>query len=83
MRSTCEKYSRINVSYKYRKTVNDLLRNKDIVIMKQEKERGVVVMNRGKYFGKCLAILNTEQSIIDQSCTSRIKFLPSQYTVHF
>ena len=52
MRSTCEKYSRINVPYKYRKTVNDLSRNKDIVIMKQDKRRGVVVMNRGKYFDK-------------------------------
>ena len=52
MRSTCEKYSRINVPYKYRKIVNDLSRNKDIVIMKQDKRRGVVVMNRGKYFDK-------------------------------
>ena len=32
MRSTFEKYSRINVPYKYRKIVNDLSRNKDIVI---------------------------------------------------
>ena len=63
MRSTCEKYSRINVPYKYRKIVNDLSRNKDIVIMKQDKGRGVVVMNRGKYFDKCLAILNTEQFV--------------------
>ena len=63
MRSTYEKYSRINVPYKYRKTVNDLLRNKDIVTMKQEKERVVAVMNRGKYFDKCLAILNTEQFV--------------------
>ena len=48
MRSTCEKYSRINVPCKYRKIVNDLSRNKDIVTMKQDKGRGVVVMNRGK-----------------------------------
>ena len=60
MRSTCEKYSRINVPYKYRKLVNDLSRIKDIVIVKQDKGRGVVVMNRGKYFEKCLAILNKE-----------------------
>ena len=63
MRSTFEKFSRINVPYKYRKIVNDLSRNKDIVIMKQDKGRGVVVMNRGKYFDKCLAILNIEQFV--------------------
>ena len=63
MRSTCEKYSRINVPYKYRKIVNDLSRNKNIVIMKQDKRKGVVVMDRGKYFDKCLAMLNTEQFV--------------------
>ena len=36
MRSNFEKYSRINVPYKYRKILNDLPRNKDIVIMKQD-----------------------------------------------
>ena len=51
----------MNLPYKYRKIVNDLSRNKDIVIMKKDKGRGVVVMKRGKSFGKCLAILNTEQ----------------------
>ena len=55
MRSTCEKHSRINVPYKYRKIVNDLSRNKDVVIMKQDKRKGVVVMNRGKYFDKSLS----------------------------
>ena len=61
MRTTCEKYFHINVPCKYRKIVNDLSRNKNIVIMKQDKGRGVVVMGRGKYFDKCLAMLNTEQ----------------------
>ena len=36
--------------YNYRKIVNDLSRNKNIVIMKQKKGRGVVVMDREKYF---------------------------------
>ena len=48
MNTTSEKYSRINVPYKYKKIVNDLSRNKNIVIMKQGKGRGVVVMDRGK-----------------------------------
>ena len=63
MGPTREKYSRINVSYKYRKIVNELSGNKDIVIMKQGKGRGVVVIDRGKYFGKFLALLNTEQFV--------------------
>ena len=53
MRSTFEKYSHINVVYKYRKIVNELSGNKDIVIMKQGKGRGVVV----------IAMLNTEQLV--------------------
>ena len=48
MKTTSEKYSRINVPYKYKKIVNDLSRNKNIVIMKQDKGRGVVVVDRGK-----------------------------------
>ena len=46
MKSICEKYSRINVPHKYRKIVNDLSRNKDIVIMKQDKGKGVVVASK-------------------------------------
>ena len=70
MRSSCEKYSCINVPYNCRKIVNDLSRNKDIVIMKQNKGRRVVVMDRGKYFDKCLAILNTEQFVQLQKDTT-------------
>ena len=61
MRTTCEKYFHINVPYKYRKIVNDLSRIKNVVIMKQGKGKGEVVMDRGKYFDECLAMLNTEQ----------------------
>ena len=74
MRSSCEKYSCINVPYNCRKIVNDLSRNKDIVIMKQNKGRRVVVMDRGKYFDKCLAILNTEQFVqLQKDSTSSLK----------
>ena len=31
--------------------------------MKQDKEIGVVIMYRGKYFDKCLAILNTKKCV--------------------
>ena len=36
-------------------------RNKDTRIIKQDKGRGEVFMDRGKYLDKYLAILNTEQ----------------------
>ena len=42
MRCTCEKYSCVSVPYKYRKVVNDLSKNKNIVIMKQDKGREVI-----------------------------------------
>ena len=47
----------------YRKIVNDISSNKNIVIMKQDKVRGVVVMDRGKHCDKCLAMINTKQFV--------------------
>ena len=38
LRSTCEKYSKINVPYKYKKVIDNLSKNKNIVILKQDKE---------------------------------------------
>ena len=54
MRNTCEKYSEI---------IRNLSNNKNIVIMKQDKGRGVVIMDRNKYFDKCLTMLNSEQFV--------------------
>ena len=48
LRSTCEKYTRIKVPYKYQQTVKKLSKNQSIVIMKQEKDRGVVIMYKSK-----------------------------------
>ena len=47
--STCEKYTRIKVPYKYQQTVKKLSKNQSIVIMKQDKGRGVVIMGKSKY----------------------------------
>ena len=63
MRNTCEKYSEIKVPYKHRETIRNLSNNKNIVIMKQDKGRGVVIMDRNKYFDKCLTMLNSEQFV--------------------
>ena len=61
LRNTCEKYSEIRVPYKYKKITDQLSRNKDLCILKQDKGRGVVLMDRTKYTNICLEILETNQ----------------------
>lgn len=52
MRSTCEKYSQINVPYQNKNILKDLYNNKSIIILQLDKGRGVVIMDRQKYFEK-------------------------------
>ena len=59
LRHTCEKYSQIKVTYEYRTVTDNLRRNKDLVILKQDKGKGVVLRDRTVYIDKCLSILNT------------------------
>ena len=61
LRSTCEKYSKIHVPYKYKKIIDQLSRNKGLCILKQDKGCSVVLMDRTKYTNKCLEILETNQ----------------------
>ena len=61
LRSTCEKYSKINVPYKYRKVIDNLSKNKNIVILKQEKGRDIIILDTTKYTEECMALLNTER----------------------
>ena len=61
LRSTCERYSKIHVPYKYKTIIDSLSKNQSICIMRQDKGRGVVVMDRSKYTEKCLSILQNEQ----------------------
>ena len=60
-RKICEGYCRIHVPYKHKKVTERLSRKNDIIIMKQEKGSGVVIMNKPKCHEKCLELLNTEQ----------------------
>ena len=46
--------------YKYRKIVETLSNNKNIVLLRKDKGRGIVVINRMKYTEKCLNLLNTD-----------------------
>ena len=59
--STCERYSKIHLPYKYITIYDSLSRNQSICIMKKDKGRGAAVMGRSKYTEKCINILQTAQ----------------------
>ena len=61
LRNTCEKYSKVKVPYKHRKIVLELSKNENILILKQDKGRGVVVMDKHKYIERCMSFLTTKQ----------------------
>ena len=63
LRNTCEKYSKVHVIYKYKKVIDQLSQNKDLCILKHNKGRGVVLMDRTKYTKKCLELRQTDQFI--------------------
>ena len=60
LRNICHKYNHIHVPYKYCKIVETLSNNKNIMLLRQDKGRGIVVINRMKYTEKCLNLLNTD-----------------------
>lgn len=59
--NSCQQYCNIKTPYKHQKVVNNLKRNNTIIVMKQDKGRGVVIIDRNKYTEKCLAIINSNQ----------------------
>ena len=58
LRHIYDKYSQIKVTYKYRNVINNLRRNKQLVILKKNKGRGVVLLDKSKYVKKCFSIIN-------------------------
>ena len=54
LRSTREKYYQVKPYFKYSHVIQKLSKNKEIVILKQDKGRGVVILDRSKYMEKCL-----------------------------
>ena len=58
IRRTCENYSCIKVPYKYQKIIDIISRNKDII--KQDKGRGVVILDKKDYIEKCINILDSK-----------------------
>ena len=61
LRDACEKYWRITVPYKHRKNIENLSKRGDAVILKQDKGRGLVLMNKNKYTEKCMLLPNTKK----------------------
>ena len=61
LRHICDKYSRIKLPYKCRNVIKNLHRNKQLVILKQDKGRGVVLLDKTKYVEKCFSIINTNK----------------------
>ena len=61
LRSACEKYNTIKIPYKEKEVINKLSKNPQITILRQDKGRGIVIMNKGKYTEKYMKILNTKQ----------------------
>ena len=61
LHNTCEKYCHIKVPYKQKKIISHLSNWKDIVILKQDKGRGVVIMDQSNYTEKCVSLLSSNQ----------------------
>ena len=54
-------YSTIKTPYKYKETIKKLSNNENICLLKQDKGRGIVIMDRNKYVEKCLDMLQTDK----------------------
>ena len=52
------KIAESKVPYKYRNVINNLRRNKQLVILKQDKGRRVVLLDKTTYVQKCFSIIN-------------------------
>ena len=59
LRNACDKYNQIYIPYKYKMIIKQLSNNHNICIMRQEKERDVVIIDESKCTAKCLELLQT------------------------
>ena len=61
LRNVCHKDNKIKVLYKYQHIIANLTNNKTIKVLKQDKRRGVVIMDSSKYTEKCLGLLKNDR----------------------
>ena len=71
LHNTCEKYCNIKIPYSQRKITSNLSKWDDIVILKHDKGRGVVMMNKTKYTEKCLIMFSTKQFLSVETDTTK------------
>ena len=68
------KYHNSKTANKYKKVIDRLSKNNNIIIIKQDKGRGVVILYRTKYIDKCLPMVGTKQfSKLDYGPTSKLE----------
>ena len=60
-RSACKKYNRVKLPFKYREIINKLSNNSNIILLRQDKGRDIVVIDRKKYTEECMDMSNTKQ----------------------
>ena len=74
LRSTCEKYSNIKVPHTQGKIIPDLSNRDNIILLKQNKGQGVIVMDRSKFTEKCLEVLSTKQfTVVENDLTKTLE----------
>ena len=61
LRDACEKYWRIKIPYNHRKTIENLSKRDDVIILKQDKRRRITLTDKNKYTEKCMLLLNAKQ----------------------
>ena len=61
LRSACKKDYTIKIPHKDRKVINRLSKNLRLILPRQDKGRGIVIMGKGKHTEKSMNILNTKQ----------------------
>ena len=54
-------YSKVKILYRYQHVIDNLSKNKSIIIVRQDKGLGVTILDRKDYIEKCLNILDTKQ----------------------
>ena len=61
LRNSCEKYCNIKVAKHQKKFIINIMKRNNIAIIKQCKERGVVIMEKNKHREKGFTLLSTKQ----------------------
>ena len=61
IRRTCENNAQIKTLYKYKKIIENVSNNKNIIVLKQDKGYGAVIRDCKNYIEKCCKILEIGQ----------------------